>query len=209
MGHEFTNSWFDESARINWDQLIPSLAPRRALEIGSFEGASACYLLGYLGGSEGGELHCIDTWDGGIEHARGSAFEADMPTVEQRFWNNIAVSSRAAKHSVKVVAHKGHSDLQLANLLSSGRQGYFDFIYIDGSHQAPDVLSDAVLAFKLLRVGGIIAFDDYLWSSITPYGIDPLRCPKPAIDAFTNLYCRKLRILRQPLYQIYCEKVEA
>ena len=37
----------------------------------------------------------------------------------------------------------------------------FDLIYIDASHYAPDVLSDAVLAFKLLKPGGILIFDDY------------------------------------------------
>jgi hypothetical protein len=52
-----------------------------------------------------------------------------------------------------------------------------------------------------------MAFDDYLWAENLPTGIDPIRCPKPAIDAFTNLYCRKLRILQAPLYQLYVQKV--
>ena len=38
------------------------------------------------------------------------------------------------------------------------------FIYVDGSHEAPDVLFDAILAHKLVKNNGIIAFDDYLWS---------------------------------------------
>lgn len=37
----------------------------------------------------------------------------------------------------------------------------FDVIYIDGEHEGPAVLEDAVLAFPLLKVGGIILFDDY------------------------------------------------
>ena len=69
------------------------------------------------------------------------------------------------------------------------------------------MLCDAVLAFRLLSVGGIIAFDDYLWSEALPGGIDPIRCPKPAVDAFTNLYCRKLQILQAPLYQLYAQKI--
>jgi hypothetical protein len=95
----------------------------------------------------------------------------------------------------------------LARLLTEGKAGYFDFSYVDGSHQAPDVICDAILAFKLLRVGGVMAFDDYLWAENLPTGIDPIRCPKPAIDAFTNLYCRKVRILQAPLYQLYMQKV--
>ena len=50
-----------------------------------------------------------------------------------------------------------------------------------------------------------MAFDDYLWSEALPGGMDPLRCPKPAIDAFTTLHCRELQILRAPLYQLYIQ----
>lgn len=40
-------------------------------------------------------------------------------------------------------------------------QGSFDLIYVDGGHSAADVLADAILSFSLLRVGGILVFDDY------------------------------------------------
>jgi hypothetical protein len=73
-------------------------------------------------------------------------------------------------------------------LVAAGKQGYFDFIYVDGSHQAPDVLADAFLSFRLLRENGVIAFDDYLWQEALPDGIDSIRCPKLAIDAFTNIH---------------------
>jgi hypothetical protein len=71
------------------------------------------------------------------------------------------------------------------------------------------VLCDAVLAFKLVRVGGVIAFDDYVWAEAMPYGKDPLRCPKPAIDAFVNIHFRKVQILSPtvPLYQLYIQKL--
>jgi predicted O-methyltransferase YrrM len=102
---------------------------------------------------------------------------------------------------------KSFSDGALASLLAEGKRGYFDFIYVDGSHRAPDVLYDAVLSFRLLRVGGVIAFDDYLWDDETRKEVDPIGTPKIAIDAFTNIYSRKLRILRAPLYQLYIQKI--
>ncbi len=100
----------------------------------------------------------------------------------------------------------GLNSTQLPKLLAEGKQGYFDFVYIDGSHQAPDVLLDAILGFEPLRTQGIIVFDDYLWQEPLPGGTDPIRCPKIAIDAFTNIYCRKLRIIGAPLYQLYMQK---
>ena len=87
-------------------------------------------------------------------------------------------------------------------------EGHFDFIYIDGSHQAPEVLCDALLCFLLLKKNGVMVFDDYLWHEELSYGLDPIRSPKIAIDAFTNIFCRKIRIVsRAPLYQLYVEKI--
>lgn len=50
-----------------------------------------------------------------------------------------------------------------------GGENKFDFIYVDGLHLSQDVLYDALLSFDLLKVGGILIFDDYLW-------FDPQHC---------------------------------
>ena len=202
--YQFTNNWFEPAAKIVWDTLIPNLKPTRILEIGCYEGAASCYLIEKLGSHQYIEIHCVDTWEGSIEN---KALGTDMSDVEQRFKHNIKVAQSRFSNDALVSVNKGRSDSILANMLLCDYAGYFDFIYVDGSHQAPDVLCDAVLAFRLLRVGGIMAFDDYLWSENLPYGVDPVRCPKMAIDAFTNIYCRQVRILQQPLYQLYIQKI--
>ncbi len=207
MTYEFTNNWFETSTKGVWDWLIPQVAPTRILEIGSYEGASACYLIDTLATQKDITLHCIDTWEGGIEHKDGGSAQPYMSVIEERFKRNRQRASDNAPKQVELITHKGFSDTVLSKLLADGNQGYFDFIYIDGSHQAPDVLFDALLSFKLLRINGVIAFDDYLWQEPLPYGTDPIRCPKPAIDAFTNIYCRKLRMIRAPLYQLYVQKI--
>ncbi len=200
--YEFTNSWFAGGAKGVWDSLIPKINPTRILEVGSFEGASACYLIEKLAHSKELEIHCIDTWEGGIDNEG-----VDMSAVEKRFHQNIGRAVVKVKNPVNVVLHKSFSDVALSKLIAEGRRGYFDFIYIDGSHQAPDVLCDALLAFRLLRNNGVMAFDDYLWQEQLSSGVDPIRCPKPAIDAFTNIYCRKIRVIPAPLYQIYIQKM--
>ena len=205
--YQYTNNWFEQNARAVWDSLIEQLKPKKILEVGSFEGAAVCYLIDKLGGAAELEIHCIDHWEGGLEHQAGGFVASDMGAVEQRFDANITMAINAAPSRVVVTKHKQSSDLALAKLLTEGWKSQFDFIYIDGSHQAPDVLCDAVLAFRLLRAGGVMAFDDYLWAENLPEGKDPLRCPKPAIDAFTNLYCRKLNVLAAPLQQLYIQKI--
>jgi predicted O-methyltransferase YrrM len=207
--YNFTTPWFENTARGVWDSLIPALRPKRILEIGSYEGASTCYLINKLGSNESTEIHCVDTWQGGLEHQADGNAPADMRSVEDRFHSNTKIALSDVRNATKLHVHKGHSDSVLAGMLAEGMQDYFDFIYIDGSHQAPDVLCDAVLSFKLLKTNGVIAFDDYLWQEQLPYGSDPLRSPKLAIDAFTNIYCRKLRVISAPLCQLYVEKVSS
>jgi predicted O-methyltransferase YrrM len=203
----FTNQWFESMAKRGWDELIPQFNPTRILEIGSYEGASTCYLIDKLKDLHKPlELHCVDTWEGGEEHVRSGK---DMGAIEARFHHNVQLAVERSGADVKLVVHKDFSDHALASLMASGHQNYFDFAYVDGSHQAPDVLCDALLAFKLVRVGGVIAFDDYVWAENLPYGRDPLRCPKPAIDAFINIHFRKVQVLSPnvPLYQLYIQKL--
>jgi hypothetical protein len=126
--------------------------------------------------------------------------------LERRFLNNLNLVS-CKYPSVTVRVHKGLSEDKLAHLLCEGKKGYFDFVYVDGSHQAPDVLTDAVLAFKLTKTGGLMIFDDYLWAENLTGGVDPIRSPKIAVDAFTNIFCRKIRIIQAPLYQIFLQKI--
>jgi predicted O-methyltransferase YrrM len=197
----FTTDWFARVARPTWDLLIPQLNPTTILEIGSFEGASACFLLERLA-PKPIELHCVDTWTG-----TWSDRSFDMLLVEQRFHHNIQLARNTYNTASNYIIHKGRSDEVLPKLLSDDRKEYFDFIYIDGSHQAPDILFDAVLSFQLLKKGGVIAFDDYLWSESPPNETNLVHCPKIAIDTFTNIYCQKIQILMAPLYQLYVQKL--
>lgn len=201
--YRFTNNWFGVS-KPTWSRLLPKFRPEKLLEIGSFEGASACFLIDTLANSTPLELHCVDTWEGGIE----SGYQGtDMGSVEERFLHNTGIAVRRAAHNVDLRIHKGMSDFVLSGLLASGKRNFFDFVYVDGSHQAPDVICDAVLGFRLLRVGGVMVFDDYLWAENLPQGKDPLRCPKMAIDDFTNIYWRKISFIHAPsLHQIYLQK---
>ena len=196
---KFSNNWFNV-ARGTWDALFPQLKPKRILEIGSFEGQATCYAI------ESGfceEITCVDTWEGGIEHSK-----INMRSVEESFDHNTSLANASLDAAVNVIKRKGYSDFQLASLLAEGKQGYYDFVYVDGSHQAPDVIVDAVMAFKLCRKGGVIGFDDYCWAENLNYGVDPIRCPKPAIDAFTTLFCRKVKIVTGiPMYQLYVNKL--
>jgi len=202
--YKFTNNWFRAGAIVYWEKLLAKVKPQKVLEIGSYEGSSATYLIESNNWCDNLDLWCVDSWEGGIEHR---AKDTDMNQVEEHFDFNISLARKNAQNSATVHKLKGYSGVELPKLLTDNHAGTFDFVYVDGSHQAPDVLFDAVLAFKLCKVGGHIVFDDYLWSEKLHYGKDPIRSPKMAIDAFTNIFFRKIQILKAPLYQLYVQKV--
>lgn len=78
-----------------------------------------------------------------------------------------------------------------------------DIIYIDGSHHSREVMYDSVICFDLLRVGGVMIFDDYLWDMKLP----EVEKPKIAIDLFLDMYRGKYKLLHQG-YQVIIEKIE-
>jgi predicted O-methyltransferase YrrM len=193
MSYDFTADWFSGNIPT-WTKIVWAFKPRFVLEIGSYEGRSAVWLIN---NTPLLTLHCVDIWE-----------DAE---IEARFDSNVkyALSRTPAVAFTKL---KMPSSEALISLRAGiGRK--FDLIYIDGSHTAPDVLSDAVLAWPLLNVGGVMIFDDYLWRS-KPDALDiaakqnPLDEPKIAIDAFINVYQQKLKIISHcPLYQVYLQKV--
>ena len=201
--YHFTQDWFGQYIPI-WNGLVPLVKPSKILEIGSFEGRSTCYMIESSAAERDVEMHCVDTWEGSTEHA-----EIDMSAVEQRFRKNTALAISTVPHKVDLVTHKSTSLLALTQLISSGHASSFDLIYVDGSHRAPDVLSDAVLSFHLLRPMGLLIFDDYLWSMERAGEQDSFNMPKPAIDSFVNIYQRNLIVLPARLSQIYIQKLGA
>jgi hypothetical protein len=62
-----------------------------------------------------GEIFCVDTWQGGIEHDA-----AGMPAVEERFLRNVALARSRAGAEVAVHPLNGPSAGRLASLLVEG-----------------------------------------------------------------------------------------
>lgn len=182
----FTKDWFNWAPQV-WEQLTPMLprvGERSFLEVGSFEGRSMAWIVENMM-NPGDELICVDTWKGGEEHGA-----EDMAAVEARFDHNRSIAT--SNHDVAVRKYKGTSTEYFASALYEGDDKItFNFIYIDGSHQAPDVLTDACMAWPLLKTGGVMVFDDYLWGNPR----DALHRPKIAIDAFTNIFGETVEIV--------------
>jgi predicted O-methyltransferase YrrM len=96
--------------------------------------------------------------------------------------------------SERVTVKRGYSHEVLPTLEDNS----FDIIYIDGNHEPEYVLEDAVLAFRKLKVGGRLIFDDYGWG-----GPD---LTKRGIDGFLNGYHKRIIVLGQRESQVFVQK---
>lgn len=158
---EFTSDWVTNRIS-NWLKIIGHLQDKpnlSFLEIGSYEGRSACWWLENILTHHSSVLTCVDIWFN--------------PDLEERFDKNIK------PYFTKVRKIKQSSHQVLPQLHAYNER--FDFIYIDGSHEAKDVICDAILALNLIKKNGIILFDDYLWKG------ERHHFPKEAIDSFLSM----------------------
>lgn len=190
-GRKFTQDWFSHNEKI-WFEFLPFLKkiePKALLEIGCFEGMATCWLLDNLMGKND-TIDVIDTFAGSPEFKE---MGVDASDLLKRFVKNVNFDSR-------VKTHIGSSQDVLLKL---GNEPIYDFIYIDGSHKAKNVMTDAILAWRLLKPDGIMIFDDYEW--VNPAGGDFYDQPKPAINYFMHLYKKEMSVLFQG-YQVILSK---
>lgn len=192
--YKFTQDWFHWAPEV-WERLIPLLPERkRFLELGSFEGRSTIWTVENMM-EDGGEIVCVDTWEGGEEHKVDG--DQNFDVVADNFNNNMYVLERKyPDRRVNKVVSTTYEALRFS-------KGDFDFIYIDASHKAKDVLTDACMAWPLLKNGGVMVFDDYLWGDPR----DALHRPKLAVDAFINLFSEGLTVVHLGL-QAAVKKIE-
>jgi hypothetical protein len=127
----------------------------RCAEIGVWNGKFSAAILDV---AKPKELVLIDPWD----------LLAAQPEVElthhlhkdggamREMFSHVSALYAGRK---EVTIRKGFS----VDILASYDDDYFDWVYIDGNHLYDFVAADLRIAAKKVRVGGIIAGDDFFW----------------------------------------------
>ncbi|KAK6988601.1 glycosyltransferase family 8 protein [Favolaschia claudopus] len=195
--YEFTatQDWFTFNISI-WQPFLVQLrsdidhAPR-ALEIGSWEGRSAVYLLDNFCNTHNSELICIDHFDlhrtaDGRERYEKMQHNLSLPGFPFRIIDEFSTVGLYRLLEEEIEAPKGG----------------FDFVYVDGSHEADDTFLDAELAWRLTRQGAILIFDDYEWNAEP---VESIHHPHRGIDAFLLLHRGEFDVLHKG-YQVIIRK---
>jgi len=128
--------------------LVRSIGARRALEIGTFTGYSALAVASALPAD--GRLVCCDVSD-------------EWTQVARRYWREAGLAERIDLRIAPA------SDT-LAALARDPGPDSFDFAFVDADKTGYDGYYERCLT--LVRPGGLIAFDNTLWSGAV---VDPAR----------------------------------
>ena len=171
----FSNKWFLNNFDI-FNFFLPKDKNSKFdyLEVGCFEGLSSYFVL-----SEYKAVNAIllDIWD--MPNPNSKTLSYNFNLIEKAFDNNLS--------GFNFTKIKDDSVIAMRKLFNQNKS--FDFIYIDGSHNGEDILSDAIEAFKILKKEGLIFFDDFLQH-------DKNRALQSyeGIEKFLNLYSSYLKI---------------
>jgi predicted O-methyltransferase YrrM len=187
--YTFTEDWFSGNIGV-WTEALHDFKGKAGvsmLEIGSFQGRSAVWLLENVLTHATARLDCVDTFEGSVEHTSGQ--KSNMLDL---FTHNVG------RFGEKVRVLRGESQYVLRRLAPGPS---YDMIYVDGDHHACAVLEDAILAFRLLKPGGLMIFDDYQWKMELP----DLERPALGVDAFLTVFADKVKVLYSG-YQVIVKK---
>jgi predicted O-methyltransferase YrrM len=170
--HYVSSDWFTNYGE-EWAKHMSFPTVANGLEIGSYEGRSALWIMDNLLTAPGSVLRCVDTWDG-TDPALGKLTQE----AEQRFDSNTK-KHQADRRIIKLKMSSYHA---LAWLI--GAQLQFDLIYVDGDHNGLGALTDLLMAWPMLKPGGWLVFDDYnRQGDDLPVAVQP----KHAWDAFVAM----------------------
>ncbi len=127
--------------------------PIIAAEIGSYLGASACFICKAL--KPNSKLICIDTWENDAMQY-GNDIDGEKRDTYQEFINNTL------DFSSSIIEMRGWS-----NQVSDKVQNIYknlNFLFIDGDHNYEGVKQDWALYKPMLKKGSIVAFHDTGWA---------------------------------------------
>ena len=178
----------------------------KVLEVGTYAGTSLIEIIKQIPNSQG---TAIDIWESYDEINENKLLNKNIlnddeirkslnvlktikeNNIEELFYSNI----RTVGLQDRIRGIKGKSSNVLLNMIKQNEM--FDFIYVDGSHKCLDVALDLCLSWQLLRNGGIMAIDDYLYTLETNFENNVLEYPYHAVNHFLESHKNELTVLEK------------
>ena len=136
------------------------------------------------------ELHLVDPW-------------AYMPNLPLRgYGGRVAKSQRDMDAMARDLAESFAGDARVVVHRMTSAEFFastperFDFIYIDGDHRYEAVLADLTAAWTVLREGGVLAGDDFLFNKTEERDLPVKR----AAEDFSRSSAARLELVGKQFY---------
>jgi predicted O-methyltransferase YrrM len=192
--YKFTTNWFNTQVGIDTIFTLDIKNEFHVLEIGSFEGRSTVWFLDNILSHSNSTITCVDPWTKYTQDT--DSFNSYFKeTTKWNFTNSkdlFLYNIKESGNKDKVIIKHGFSHELLPTLITEKKQ--YDFIFIDGNHTAPFVLTDTIMSWYTLKPGGIMVFDDYIWPFADVKNL-PTTTPKIAVDSFIVVFKDYLEVL--------------
>ena len=162
--YRFSSDFFTHRCNDQWKSNLSEFKGRpnlHFLEIGSYEGRASVWLLENILTHASCRLTCVDPF---------------APEYSNLFDHNIENTGVAYKVD-KISAFS-------SDALRMMKDRHFDYAYLDGDHRKEFVLEDAILLWPMLKLNGIVTFDDYGCSDV-----------RMAVDAFLSVYAEHFAVI--------------
>lgn len=172
---------------------LDSIRPiERVVEVGVFQGYFTFNMTNMMVNNG-----VVDYRHYAIDPFTGSE-DLDKEVIEDAY--NVFVSNlQKFEHRDRIHHYQLPSREALIQMAHKGIEA--DFIYIDGSHTADDVLQDLVLAWQILETDGVILCDDSngSWMYKDKNGFKPAqKSPRMAVENFLQCFWDKVDIIDLP-----------
>ncbi len=159
MDHFYTDikGWF--SYKELYTEAVASVDDKKArfVEVGSFLGKSTAFMaVEIINAKKKGliDFYCVDHWLGSEEHQ-----ELDVVKKSDlyfAFLRNIE-PVRSVVHPIRAYSTEAAASFPDESI---------DFVLIDASHDFENVLQDLQAWFPKVKVGGVMAGDDFYWEGV-------------------------------------------
>jgi len=160
----------------------------QALQVGAYTGDASVWLLDNILTGPGARLIDVDPWTGTANEGIHGALD----------WGEVYDHYRSRTRGRRVLSVRLGSD-QFFDMMVPG-PNIFDFVYVDGDHRTEQVKRDILNADRVLKIGGILGLDDYVWNA----GHDDV--PKHAIDWFFAEHGERYVVLEHSV-QVWARRI--
>jgi radical SAM superfamily enzyme YgiQ (UPF0313 family)/predicted O-methyltransferase YrrM len=166
----FTHLTLQEKRKLF--ELAQSIKNGYGMEIGSFVGASSCFIAAGL--NKDSKLICIDTWE-------NDAMSEGMRGTFKEFCENTE------KYNNKIIRIKGFSHEAVEGVKKITNK--VDFLFIDGDHSYDGCKKDWDLYSSMVKKGGVVVFHDCGWADgVIKVINDDVKPLMSKYDQFPNMF---------------------